>query len=220
MANRWEYDEASHRYRDTKTGRFLSPASAVDLRDDFQARRRVDLVNLTGRLADEEITVQQWETEMQSLVRQVHGVEYAFGRGGRNAMTDAELAELADLVKTQHGFLRQFAQDVASGKLSEAQIAARANLYYASSVQAYERGRAAGFGVQPPHVPGDGSTPCGANCRCFLTYVETADEVHITWHKTANESCSGCKNRAASWKPLVIAKSTDGRIARLYRRVA
>jgi hypothetical protein len=216
----WRYDVGTHRFRDSRTGRFLSASKAVDLRDGFQDRRRADVDALVRQLADQDITVQQWEAEMTQALRELFTAQFAFGRGGLNAMTADDYAAADALVESQRTYLRAFAEDVAAGKLSEAQIGARAKLYYGSSTQAYEHGRAAAFGVHPPHVPGDGSTPCLSQCRCFLTYVDKPDEVHVTWHKTANESCSGCKGRASSWVPLVIAKSSDGRIARLWRAVA
>ena len=216
----WQFDLRARRFREVSTGRFLSSSKAVDLRDGFQERRRTDVDALTRRLADEEISVQDWEREMVQLLHRLFTAQLAYGKGGLNAMTPADYEAADALVEAQRAYLRAFAEDVAAGTLSEAQIGARAKLYYASSTQAYEHGRAAAFGVRPPHVPGDGSTPCGANCRCYLTYVDKPDEVHVTWRTTAGESCSGCKQRARTWAPLVIPKSTDGRLARLWRNVA
>lgn len=216
----WRYSRSARRFRDADTGRFIAPATVIDLRDGFQDRRRADVDDLVRRLADEDISVQQWEAEMTQSLRELFTAQFAFGRGGLNAMTADDYAAADALVEAQRAYLRAFAEDVAAGKLSEAQIASRAKLYHGSSTQAYEHGRAAAFGVQPPHVPGDGSTPCKSNCRCYLTYVDKSDEVHVTWHRTANESCSGCKSRSQSWAPLVIAKASDGRMARLWRKVA
>lgn len=216
----WQYDARVHRFRDATTGRFLSAEKAIDLRDGFQDRRRSDVDALTRRLANQEITVQQWERETTQALRDLFHAQYAYGRGGLNAMTDADYTESHRLVEEQRVFLRAFAEDIAAGRLSEAQIGARAKLYYSSSVAAYEHGKSSSWGVRPPHVPGDGSTSCGANCKCFLTYVEKPDEIHITWHRTAGESCAGCKERARRWSPLVISKASDGRITRLFRVVA
>lgn len=216
----WTYDISSRRYRNAQTGRYLSAASSIELRDDVVTRLRSDAEALARRLADQDLTVQQWEAEMQRAVSSANTVQWAFGRGGRHAMTDDDLAALADLIRSQHQYLRAFAEDAAAGKLSEAQIAARSKLYYASSVQAYERGRAAAWNVVPPHVPGDGSTPCGANCKCAISYRETDDTVELRWKLQSGESCSGCKRRARDWSPLVIAKTTEGRTARLWRAVA
>lgn len=216
----WEFDAPSRRYRNKTTGRYLSASSSVELRDDVVTRLRSEADTLARKLADQAIDVQTWEREMQRAIREVNAVQWAFGRGGRNAMTDDGRSALADLIRAQHEYLRAFAEDVAAGNLSEAQIAARAKLYHGSSVQAYEQGKASAWGVSLPHHPGDGSTPCKSSCRCYVTYADKPDEVHVTWHISAGEVCSGCKGRARTWAPLVIAKSSDGRMARLFRAVA
>lgn len=217
----WTYDERSKRFRDTRNGRYLPATKAIDLRDGFQERRRADVNALTRRLADQNITVQAWEAEMAALIRNVHAAEYALGRGGLNAMTAEDWRAVDELHAEQRAFLRGFAEEVAAGQLSEAQINARAKLYYGSSIQAYERGRSAAFGVRLPAYPADGSTPCKSACRCRWQLVDTSDTIEATWKRSTGEACSGCKSRAAQWSPLVIAKSGgEERIARLFRVVA
>lgn len=215
----WVYDEASHRYRDVASGRYLSPSAAVGLRDDFQQRQRSVLSALADRLAAEDLTVQQWEARMRTAVRSLHSVEYVFGRGGVHALTTADREALQGLVAEQWGYLHGFAEDVRAGRLTLAQIKARAGLYAASSRGAYERGRAAGYGLALPAYPGQG-TECMANCRCTWAIRETEAEYRCTWVRHASDSCATCLQRAAAWAPLVIAKSSDGRIARLHRAVA
>ena len=217
----WQYDDRPgvRRFRDARTGRFLAVSKALDLRDGFQERRRVDLDRLVRRLADGELTVQAWEAEMRAAVRQVHAAEYAYGRGGLDAMTAADWRVVDEIAAEQWGYLRGFAEDVSAGRLSEAQIGARARLYAASARTSYERGRASAFGVALPAYPGQG-TDCGANCRCSWRIVEADDEYRCTWVRHATDSCETCRSRAARWAPLVIARPSDGRMARLYRVVA
>lgn len=216
----WRYDVGTHRFRDSRSGRFLSAQAAVDLRDGFQDRRRADVDDLVRRLADKEISVQDFEREMTQAIRELHTAQYALGRGGLNAMTDDDYAAADALVEAQRAYLRAFAEDIAAGKLSEAQIGARARLYYAASTTAHESGKAGAWNVTPPHLPGDGSTPCGVQCKCAISYRETDETVELRWILQAHESCSRCKGRARSWAPLVISKASDGRIACLFRRVA
>lgn len=217
----WQYSAPARRFRDAASGRFIAAAKIIDLRDGFQERRRGDVNDLTRQLADQDITVQEWERQVTQAIRELHTAQFAFGRGGINAMTDADWLAADELVQAQRVFLRGFAEDVAAGRLSEAQITARAKLYYGSSVQAFERGRASAFGVSLPAYPADGSTPCKSACRCRWVLVDKGDEIHATWKRQAGEACSGCRNRASAWSPLVIARS-DGadRIVRLYHAVA
>lgn len=216
----WEWDAKSRRYRNVDTGRYLSASSSIDLRDDVVNRLKSEADALARRLASEEIAVQDWESAMQRNIREVNGVQWAFGRGGRYAMGTEDRAALADLIRGQYDYLRAFAEQIAAGTLSEAQIAARARLYYQSSTQAYEQGHAAAWNVSLPHYPADGSTVCKSACRCRWDIRESGDEIHATWRLQSGESCSTCKSYARAYAPLVIAKSGDGRMARLFRMVA
>ena len=216
----FEWLSKARRYRNVSTGRFVSAASSTALRDDLVVRLQSETSELAAKLADGRLSVQDWEREMQRAVREINTVQWAFGRGGRNAMAAEDRAALAETIRAQYDFLRSFALQIAEGELTAAQVAARAQLYNASSTQAYERGRASAWGVELPHHPGDGSTPCKANCRCTLRYKDTGSTIEVTWVLRAGESCSGCRERAASWSPLVVAKPSNGRVARLYRAVA
>jgi hypothetical protein len=223
MANRWEFDDSPgvHRFRDTRSGRFLSTEQAIGLRDSFQERQQSSMRDLARRLASEDVTVQQWEAAVRDVVRDTHAAEYVYGKGGINAMTSADWQAINALADEQAAFLRGFAQDVASGKLSEAQIAARANQYLTSSRQAYERGRASSWGMPTlSHYPADGQDACRSNCHCHLEITETGEEWRVSWRLGGSEHCADCRSRASSWSPLVISKASAGRAARLWRAVA
>lgn len=136
---------------------------------------------------------------MAMELRRTHLQLFALGKGGWSAVERAEWNTLSGRIREELTFLRQFAGEIGSGKLSEAQIAARADMY-ANHLQASfydgltagkrqagmteERrflGRAehcddcvgyAGQGWVPIGTlpsPGDGSV-CMANCQCTLDY--------------------------------------------------
>jgi len=223
MADEWEWSETSRRYRDLTTGRYLSPASALTLRNDVVSRLEGDMTSLARQLAAREISVQDWQIGMAANVKEVNALQMAFGRGGTNAMQPADRAALADIVTAQQEYLRSFAEDVAAGNLSEAQIAARSRMYTSSSVAAYEQGKSSAWNVVLPAHPGDGSTSCRSQCRCSWSLADKGDEVHATWKlgPVQSEHCRDCQGRASRWSPLVIARpAAEDRAARLFRRVA
>lgn len=143
---------------------------------------------------------------MREALRDTYVAEYLAGRGGRNAMTQADWGRLGHMLREQYTYLNDFAADVAAGKLSEAQIAARAASYFNSATQAFERGRAAARGLSLPAMPGDGSTECRSNCKCRWEIEETSTEWRATWTQSAAEHCPTCNERAGMWNPLVIQK--------------
>jgi hypothetical protein len=218
----WQWDTASRRYRNRDTGRYLSAASSKALRDDLVGRLARDTETLARRLTGGDLSLPAWEKLMQRQVKDAHTVQWAFGRGGRNVMTERDREDLAALVRGQWQYLRGFSEAIAGGTLSEAQIVARANLYPAASVQAYERGRASAWDVILPAHPSDGSTQCMTNCRCAWSLRERESDhaVLATWRLGSAEHCADCTRRARQWAPLVLHRAERSQTARVTRLVA
>lgn len=148
----------------------------------------------------------QMVVTMREALRDTYSAAYMAARGGRNAMTQSDWGALGQMLRKQYEFLNEFAAEVAAGQLSEAQIAARAMMYFHSSTQAYYRGMQSVSGVILPAHPGDGSTPCRTNCKCRWSIRETPTEFQATWHLGPTEHCPVCVERATNWAPLVIPK--------------
>jgi hypothetical protein len=154
------------------------------------------LRNLTNQLYSGSITIEQWQIASAQLLKDAHLAEAMFAVGGKANLNAATLARLRDTLRKEFGFLDQFAKDIASGSVSEAQALARINQYanavqqsywneykQASEVIYWNLGTtekhcgvcpdlAAGSPYKPQdlhQVPGDGSTPCRGNCDCTLS---------------------------------------------------
>ncbi|GIW06370.1 MAG: hypothetical protein KatS3mg060_1175 [Dehalococcoidia bacterium] len=206
----WAYDTRAHRYRDLRSGRFLSATAMVELRDDFLERRRADIALVTDRLLAGDLPTAAWYAAMRWEIAQTTIVQYAFGRGGRSQLTDQDRRTIAELIGEQEARLFRFALEVEAGELSARQIAARAQLYVDSATRAYERGQAAAFRVVLPAYPGDGSTLCRARCKCHWALEDDELVVRATWTLGSAEHCETCLDRAARWAPLVLFKTGGG----------
>lgn len=218
-SRRWSYNRKRGQYRDKRTGRFLGPATNAQVRDDFNRRRQKDSDALARRLEKETISVQEWEAQMRKMIDRQWTAQYLHGRGGRNAMTAADRAQLRQLLREQYDFLRRFALTVQAGELSPAQIRARARLYLNDSVRAYSIGQAAVFDILLPAHPGDGTSECLANCKCHWQIEDRTDDFAATWVRTLQESCPTCTRRGQEWDPLIVTKPTDQRShGRVWRR--
>ncbi len=204
-ADRWQWSEMLRRYRDTKSGRFLSPATVLTLRDGYLDDRKAVIADLTARLVDGELAVGDWLLAMREQVRDLTLGEYAFGRGGMQAMTEADREAVANAISGQYAYLQAFAESVRAGDLTARQVGARANLYPAAARQAFERGKAAGWGLTLPAYPGEGSE-CRANCHCIWEINETDTAYRARWRLSSAEHCATCNDRAARWNPLIIKK--------------
>lgn len=207
QSDRFSYDPRAHNWRDKRTGRFITETNMRAFMETYQEARTEIGRNLAGRLANNEITLQQWTLQMRGEIRNTFSAEYMAGRGGRNAMTQADWGRVGSMLRGQYQFLDGFARDIAAGNLSEAQIAARANLYFGSARQAFERAKAISRGMPDlPAYPCDGSSECLSNCHCRWDISETRNEWRARWVLGAAEHCATCSDRAGMWNPLVIPK--------------
>lgn len=207
----WQYDPNSRRYRNLRTGRYVGPAELERLRNEFADALTRQTDRLAERLFDRSISIQTWVLEMRTLIKDSFIAQYAAAVGGLQNMTAADYGRIGAMLSSQnqgqYWYLQRFAEAIAEGRLSEAQIMARAQMYMGASVQAFERGKAASYGLPKlPAYPGDGTTRCLTNCRCSWQIVESLTAWQCTWSLGRAEHCPDCRDRAAIWAPLVILK--------------
>lgn len=212
----WAYDTNSHRYRVTqegarelgrRAGTYIGERQMVAVRDQWVTAAKARTDALASQYARGTLNLQQWQAGMRQEICVNFVNEYMLGRGGRNNMTPGDWGRIGQRVQVQYRYLESFAAEISTGRLSDAQIAARARMYVEASSQAYERGNAAARGAPDlPHYPGDGSTQCRSNCKCHWRITETETEWRCYWQISPVENCGDCLTRAGQWNPLVIAK--------------
>lgn len=154
-------------------------------------------------------TVANWERQMLDAIARGHAAAAIagtaergiVGRGraalakwlGERALPKATQDEIKRAIAGQASYLRSFAADVVAGRLSDAQIAARAGLYAGATRATYYRGRWAGWDLRGLPIPADGATSCVSNCKC-VAYVENGRWIY---ELTTAEHCPECLARAA-----------------------
>lgn len=208
----FEWVSSTKRYRDTETGRFIS---ASTVRDWAQGSLDVTSNNaslLAERVAGGELSPADWNALFREDIKREYIRQYIAGRGGQGNMTASDWGSLGGMLAEQYRYLDAFAAEIAEGSLTVGQIGVRARMYIASAREAYERANARAYGVVGlPYYPGDGSTACLTNCKCYWDIQEVRDEDgnlrgwHCTWRLTARESCDTCIGRAGDYAPLFIA---------------
>lgn len=211
VSSTWVWDTTSRRYRNVETGRWISHTKVAELRNEFAAAQRQWADTAASAMTRGDWTVRRWELEVRDRLKRVYTAEYMLGRGGKNAMTQADYGRVGSMLKEQYDYLRNFALYVQNGEMSEAQIAARTQLYHESSIQAFERGKAAAYSTDEedlnlPAYPGDGRTPCRARCKCRWSIRETKKSWKAYWLRSKAESCSGCITRSQLYNPFVQLK--------------
>lgn len=154
---------------------------------------------LAQRLAEGQLDLLSFRTEMQLEIRQVASASAMLAHGGREQMTPQIRGWLGSQVRAQNDFLSVLSLDWAQGKMTPAQLAVRLSMYpEAAGHGIYEgmRRRDApdrGFDQERNQtgsgnvcdgcadataqgwvpigtLPAPGSRDCRARCRCTLIY--------------------------------------------------
>jgi hypothetical protein len=138
-----------------------------------------------------------WRKAMEVAIRRSQTAAYIAASAERlgvspkviKGLSRIERRELDKLIAVQIKYLDGFVADLKAGKLTMSQAQARAALYSGAT-------RGTFYATRYPslkNVPGDGSTPCLGNCKCYLE----ADGKKIYWRLSAAEHCAGCVSMAA-----------------------
>ena len=133
----YSYDPRTHAYRNLATGRFLSREAITDLLRDVADGAGNRLAALGRSAVRGEITPRKFYELMQREVKYAYNAAAALAAGGWDRLTQGNWGRNGFLLKTQYGYLRDFAADIAAGKLTEAQAAARASTYGDSAYSRY-----------------------------------------------------------------------------------
>lgn len=205
----WSWDRRSARYRNDRTGQYMSHAQIVKLRDRFTEARKRATRDLVTRMLPESAAAdplgwhvgvrylreQAWQEVERSMIAQ-----YTFGRGGRNAMAPDDRAILQGLLRTQKEYWDRFMGEALEGRLTRDGVVNRATLYDDTSTMFYERGREQAFGITLPAHPVVDTHP---TCRCSWRIVRRRTRTEATW-KTSVNPCPICMSNAQQWNPYVI----------------
>ena len=168
-------------------GQYLSPVTGTIVSylvvrktlDDILLTSAYGMTEPTKRLVNGDITIDEWQSEMQKQILYVQIMAAVAARGGLAQMTDADWAALQDRVKSQYEYLDKFAEEIKSKKTAlTLALLARAALYADAGIAGFEQARA--------NIQGQsGSTE--------ERYILDPDAIH----------CDGCIERAGEqWQPL------------------
>jgi len=220
----WSYDPTRHQYRDLGTGHYVSHSTIIEWAYAY-ADASIDVMDtLSGLLWNGQLGVGQWQSAMRQAVKTQYVNQYIAGRGGLAQMTQRDWGALGRMLRDQYGYLDGFAEDVAAGRVSEAQLRDRAKLYIDAAHEAFERGRAEAFGLPTlPAYPADGQTSCITRCRCnWIIKPVLKDGVVIGWSLTWRlepkaKHCADCPSNAKIWGPLFVPAGMTTAEAREWR---
>ncbi len=197
------YDDQRRMWVDAITGAPLTAETVIEEMRIHQEAARAMLTTLTEQLYAGQISIEQWEIAVASLLKDMHLAQAAHGAGGKDNLDPATVKQVSDTLNKEFTFLQDFALAIVAG-LSLAMALSRIMLYANATQQsfwwafAHSQGKGAKINwtlgiaehcpdcvrlaanspytpLTLPTVPGAGHTECKSNCKCGL---EFADAVH------------------------------------------
>lgn len=206
MATPFRFNIKRRLYEYIGSGRAVPQRTITKLRDQYIDTQRQWATTLTNNLADGSISLAKWEREWRERVKHAHMTEYMLGRGGKHMMTARDYGIVGRRLRDEYKYLRGFAEKIATGEMTVAQVEARMNLYLDNTRVVFERAKAESWGLREelPGYPGRGVS-CKMNCRCSWRFEEKDDEIRAYWELGAGaESCDDCSDRARDWSPFIV----------------
>jgi hypothetical protein len=124
------FDPNFQRYRDSR-GRLVADATVRAALDQVLAQQTQQVRDLSQQLLDGTIALGAWQLGMMQTIKQAHVVALATAHGGWEQLDQSAYGWVgAAQIKPQYQYLRQFAQDLASGvQPMNGVVVARATLY-------------------------------------------------------------------------------------------
>lgn len=204
----YEYVTSLHRFRDESTGRFVPQPTIEQYQHDLIEAGKGATDSLADLVSEEQITPEDYIAGLRDEMKSSMIQQIMLGRGGRESMTARDWGIVGGLLSKQYALHDGFLADLKAGALSRDQIAARGRLYMEAGGEAFERGKAASYGVYSlPAYPKDGSSECMNGCGCTWRFetLEGESNTNCYWELDATkENCETCLQRNASWYPLEV----------------
>lgn len=195
-AKRWYWTAGSG-----QTGFVSERAIAAELAQ-MQTAMKATLQELTRQAINGEISIAEFQIAFASEIKSATLAQAIFGAGGVRNMNAISYGRVGGTLRDQYRRLAEFAQGIADGTISEGKALVRAGMYADTTEAAFwnqwvaDRPGGADISHLPklPTRPRQWDTPCGSNCRCFLTENEDGS---INWNDTGDErECDVCPGLA------------------------
>lgn len=207
---RWE-DAAglTGRYRDTRTGRFVSPGIVRKELDTYLSAGDDTVQALADALRNREISLADFELAARRLIKNTHLNAIALERGGYANMTPADYGRAGQIIRQQYAYMKNFALDIASGKQRiDGTLSRRLRLYAQAGRNSFYRSHAGHlpgkvthqrsirtkrdscwqcieldrkvFAINDSSFPLPGRRVCNHNCGCHLEYLSMVDGEYVS----------------------------------------
>jgi hypothetical protein len=173
----WNAD--AHRYRGDD-GRFVSGQTIRDSLENLMDQSALNMNALTQSLIDGNISLASWQSSMMAEIKASHVAASALANGGWSSMTSVEWGATGQMIREQYDYLRNFANEIASGTQAlDGRALVRADLY------------------------GDAANGTYAQMQRRTMILEGMEEERRILEASDGNNCDGCLEQAAlGWQPI------------------
>jgi hypothetical protein len=165
---------------DSKAGRFafatlrrfvpsnIMTAISKYQRDDGARKAR----DAAQRLIEAKTNLSEWQRSMRTILKSQHLKEAMMAKGGLGKLTPKDYLAVSKELKKEYRYLRNLAQEIKDGKVSEKQFLARTQMYVnkarvSGEIMARENALTGGFTLMERILDGGGNS-C-AECRQYAS---------------------------------------------------
>jgi hypothetical protein len=128
------FDPRAQRYRYASgvgKGQFVARAAIENLRKTY-ITQQIDLAGkITEDLINNRVSLKEWQLGIAQAIKTSYVNQWMIARGGLDKITNRDKGLLGNKLRVQYAYLSGFATSISNGELSEAQIRARVNQYFA-----------------------------------------------------------------------------------------
>jgi hypothetical protein len=116
LTSAFGFNEVAGRYISLSTGRFVPFLEVRDALDVVIEASGSRMNALTDQLINEQISLAEWQIGMMEEIKISHTAAAASARGGWAQMSPSDWGATGRLIRDQYDFLRNFANEIATGK--------------------------------------------------------------------------------------------------------
>lgn len=136
----FRYSDRSGRYRDTRTGRYVSRAQVLLETEKEVDRVKTRLQGHTRLLLKKEIDLAEWQARFTATLKDSHLRMSALGAGGKDRLTNSHFGSIGAILRKEYQYLYRFSKGIKDGEYSDKYILNRAGLYAASVRRSFFKG--------------------------------------------------------------------------------
>lgn len=170
-------------------GKFVGKEVIRNLVDQEQQRLKVRLQAHTRLMANQQISLAEWQLRMGESLRDSHLRMGTLGAGGQARTQAQHFGAIGYQLRRQYQYLDGFARDIYEGKLTREQALRRAAMYADSSTTTFHRTEQISRGLEGFDEALRSLDPQARHCPSCLTYSTYGEWQPISQVITPGTNC-------------------------------